>query len=434
MASRAVALSYAARRLRQTGALQELSRPDLPRLTRRRLLGDDDPRTITIGGMLGAPEIPQLEPVDEYTALGIPAYGQSVALLCNAIAGTDWYARRLDKQLGLKLPLPEQPGIVTNPSPLQTLWNYRWAVGEDLIQYGNSFGLNGPIDSRTGRPGWVVPLPVHDVWIMVDPADGTYEWVMGGETFTPDEILHISAGNRSGFLLGRGVLNQYQDWLTGVRAAEDYSRDVFAAGALPPAVVTSNQATTPEKANELKRIWRDIVRTREPVILPNGTVVTPIVGNAEQAQLVEARQWNAHEAANAVGVPYWKLGLPGPRMTYQNIEQGDIDFTRDSVDRYGRAITDAFTKWMLPAGTELVWDYDSRMRADQKTTQEILVAYVQAGILTAAEARAKLGRPPLPAEDVTPGATQSSSEEAAAGARADEAAIMQLTPVGGGQI
>ncbi len=129
-------------------------------------------------------------------------------------------------------------------------------------------------------------------------------------------------------------------------------------------MISVGAAPTQAQLDQLKDKWRDIVKAREPVVLPNGTTVTPVVGNAEQAQLVEARTWNAAQVANAVGIHGWKLGLDGPSMTYQNIEDGDIDFVRDDVDRWARPIVEHISKWLLPGGTELVWDYDSRMRSD----------------------------------------------------------------------
>jgi HK97 family phage portal protein len=137
------------------------------------------------------------------------------------------------------------------------------------------------------------------------------------------------------------------------------------------------------------------------VILPRGVTLTPVVSDAVQAQLVESRQWNAQMAADVVGVPGWKLGLPGPTMTYQNVETADIDFVRDSVDRYARPLSESYTKWMMPRGTSVAWDYASRMRADQKTTAEVVTSYKAAGIITSDEARAVLGRPPMTATEQT---------------------------------
>lgn len=345
---------------------------------------------------LDPPPIMGTPPATEDAALGLPPFGRAVALIANAMAATDWYARRRDPDQGIYVRLDEQPNILTDPYPLQTVWSYRWAAGEDGILYGNHFALKGELDWRTGRPGWIVPIPAEDVWLVTDAARPLwYAWNIGGSEFDADEIFHIPFGARSGEVLGRGVLAQYADWLGGVIAAEDYSRDTFAAGALPPAVITTNQASTPAQADDLKRKWREVVSTREPVIMPNGTVLTPVVGNAEQAQLVAARTWNAQMVANAVGVPGWKLGLDGPTMTYQNVETGDIDFVRDSVDRYGRPVTEAISKWLLPSGWEATWDYTSRMRADTKTAAEVDRILIRTGIKTIPEVRAERNLPPL---------------------------------------
>jgi phage portal protein BeeE len=92
-------------------------------------------------------------------------------------------------------------------------------------------------------------------------------------------------------------------------------------------------------------------------------------------------------------------------MTYQNVETADIDFIRDGVDRYSAPIAAAYTKYLMPAGTQVRFDWTSRQRADARTTADTLNAYVASGILTKDEARAVLGRPPMEAstnEGTTP--------------------------------
>lgn len=335
-------------------------------------------------------------PATESEAMGLPPFGRGVALLANAIAGTDWHAARWDPTVGVSVRLPDQPTVVTDPDPENTPWNYRWAAVEDLVIYGNHFGLYGDLDFRTTRPGWLVPIPADSVWIMQDPTDPSWwRWVIGGVDLAPSDLFHVSAGNRSGEILGRGVLSQYGQWLGGAIAAERHSGDYFAGGALPPAVLQSPTILTQTQAEDLKTSWREMTNTREPVIMPTGYVLTPVVSNAESAQLVESRQWNAAAVAMILGIPSYKLGLSGPSMTYQNVEMADIEFVRDSVDRYGHPLSEAFSKWLLPRGTTCEWDYAGRMRADQKTTAEVLTTYTGAGVLTKDEARAAIGRPPL---------------------------------------
>lgn len=336
----------------------------------------------------------------EREAMALPPFGRGVALLANAVASTDWHAQRFDPDLGVSVKLPDQPSVVTDPDPETTPWHYRWAATEDGILYGNHFAFMGELDYRTLRPGWLLPVAADEVWLMTDPArPGWYQWTIGGATFTPDELLHVSYGNRSGEILGRGVLAQYADALGGYVAAERHSAGYFAGGTLPPAVLQSPTVVEQEQADELKLKWREMTSTREPVILPMGYLLTPVVTNAEQSQLVESRTWNAELVAMMLGIPPWKLGLEGPTMTYANVETADIDFIRDSADRYGRPLTQAFTKWLMPRATSVVFDYADRMRADQRTTADVLKTYTDSEILTKDEARAVLGRPPLPKAD-----------------------------------
>ena len=374
-------------------------------------------------------------PASESEAMGLPPFGRGVALLANAIAGTAWHAARWDPEVGVSVRIPDQPAVVVDPDPESTPWNYRWAAVEDLILYGNHFALFGDIDTwdgnpdtqndfRTNRPGSVLPIPADCVAILSDPFTGAWQWVVNGNHQTPDgnawDLFHVSAGNRSGEILGRGVLAQYGENLGGAVASERHSGSYFAGGALPPAVLQSPQVLTQPQADDLKSKWREMTNTREPVVLPAGYVLTPVVSNAEDAQLVQSRQWNAALVAMMLGIPNYKLGLAGPSMTYQNVEMADIEFVRDSVDRYGQPLSEAFTKWLLPRGTSLVWDYAGRMRADQSTTANVLTTYTAAGILTTDEARAAIGRPPLP-EAVEPAdeEPQLTPEEIAAGGALD---------------
>jgi HK97 family phage portal protein len=336
-------------------------------------------------------------PATEQTAMGLPPFGRGVALLSTAIAGTSWYARRWDPELGVSVRLADQPSVLTDPDPTSDPWQYRWSVAEDLILYGNHFALFGDLDYRTLRPGWLVPIPADDVWLIIDPETGAYTFTVGGDMLTPDQLLHVSAGNRSGEVLGRGVLRQYGEWLGGAVAAELHAGSYFAGGALPPAVLQSPTVLTQTQAEDLKGKWREMTSTREPVVLPNGYVLTPIASNAESAQLVQSRTWNAQAVAMMLGIPSYKLGLAGASMTYQNIESADIEYVRDSVDRYAGPIIAAFSKWLMPRGTDVVWDYAGRMRADATTTASVLASLLGSGVIVVDEARAMVNRPPLEA-------------------------------------
>lgn len=371
----------------------------------------------TYATMLGElPPVGMLPPATEAEVMSLPPFGRGVALLANAVASTEWYAAKWDADLGVSVRLPDQPAVLADPDPYTTAWHYKWAATEDGILWGNHFALYGEPDYRTLRAGWLVPIAADSVWILQDNVNpAVWQWVVGGIVFDPDELLHVAFGNRSGEVLGRGVLSQYGEWLGGVVAGEAHSAGYYSGGALPPAVITSPQILTQGQADELKAKWWSMASTREPVVLPSGYTLTPIVSSAEQAQLVESRTWNAEMVAMVLGIPPWKLGLQGPTMTYSNVETADIDFVRDSVDRYAGPLSASYTKWLMPRGIEVIWNYAGRMRADAKGTAEVLAALVGAGILTADEARSVLNRPPHAAA-ITAGSTPAGVPELTPGA------------------
>lgn len=340
----------------------------------------------------------------EAEAMALPPFGRGVALLANGLAGTQWHARRWDPDTGIWQRLETQPNVLTDPVPWSTVWHYKWSVAEDLILYGNHFARYLLDDARTNRPGLLAPLPADQLWLLIDPASGSWSYALNGDPIPAADVLHVSAGNRSGEVLGRGVLAQYAETLGGFVAAERHAGAYFYGGALPPAVLQAPHVVTQDQAETLKARWREMTSTREPVVLPSGYVLTPIVTNAESAQLTQSRNWNANLVAMMLGVPGWKLGLQGPSMTYQNVETADIDFVRDDLDRYASPLAHAFTKWLMPTGTEVAWDWAGRMRNDQRGLADVLTAYVGAGIFTQDEARAALNRPPL-AVTTDPGTT-----------------------------
>jgi phage portal protein BeeE len=371
--------------------------------------GQMDPRTLT--WFSGTDPLPPY-PASESEAMALPPFGRGVALLANAVADTDWYAARWDPTQGVFQRLAAQPSVVADPNPDVPTWNYRWAACQDGILFGNHFAYCGDTDSATNYPRELFPIPADMVWVMADPETGDFWWTINGEMVEPinlnspmvdangrpsqfGRIFHVPFGNRSGEVLGLGILKQYCDWLGGAVAAETHAASYFAGGALPPAVLQSPQVLTQTQADELKAAWRLVASTREPVVLPMGYVLTPLVSNAEQAQLVESRTWNAQAVAMMLGIPAYKLGLPGTTMTYQNVETADIDFIRDSVSRYASPLAAAFTKYLVPRGQVVRFDWAGRMRADQNTTSSVLRTYVDSGIMTQDEARAVIGRPPL---------------------------------------
>ena len=340
-------------------------------------------------------------PASRDEALSIPAFGSGVDLLASTIAGVplDAYRVRIESGRWVKTLLEDQPNFLTDADPLSDAWQWRYSVVKDLIEAGNHVSLLGDWDYRTNRAGWLVPIPVADVGLVTDASrPGWHAFTVAGVLLDPSEVLHISAGNRSGEVLGQGVIAQYAQQLGGQLAAEEWAGRYVAAGGLPPAIIQhpAIQPGEQAKADAFKAAWRALVRTGEAAVLPAGATVTPLQSDAERQQLVEARRWNAHLSAMILRIPPHRLGLDGPTNTYQNVQSADVAFIRDEATRWSNPIVYALSKWVMPTGVQVIPRWSERAITDRATQVATLTEAKNAGIVTADEARQELGYPPLP--------------------------------------
>lgn len=353
----------------------------------------------------------------EATVMGLPAYGRGVELIASTIAGVELRGYRYDSTLLIDTRIDPAPEVLRDPDPISTPWNWKFAVAEDGINYGNHFARLGDPNAQ-GWPRWLVPIDATLVSLGVDKATGLLWWKIGKNEVVPyGELFHISFGNRSGKILGRSKIVQYADALGGLLSTDAHARRYFRSGGLPSAVLKSTDPDfTQEQAQQLKDRYRATVGSgsQEPMVIRSDIEFTPVVSDAEKQQLVAARQWDSQLAAMILGIPSTYLGLVGPSMNYTTVETIDIGFVRDTVDRWSKPIEAAVTKWLLPYGTTAKFDWSGRMRTDSKSRAEVLQIEKGAGLLTSDEGRQMLNRPPIaapaPPPQLTPAQTTPTPE------------------------
>jgi HK97 family phage portal protein len=337
-------------------------------------------------------------------ALSLPAFGRGVELLASAVAGVELVAQKWDADSGVWSRVADQPLVLVDPEGVDggTAWHWRYSCAKDLVEAGNHVALLSTaidptwVDWRTGRPAFLLPLPVEHIAIVTDTSRPFWwQYAYGGMLLDRDQVLHISAGNRSGEVLGQGIVTQYTATLGAQLTAEQWSARYLSGGGIPPAIIQAPQLVTETQAATFKSDWRRMMNTGEALLLPAGVTVTPLQSDAQRQQLVEARTWNAQLSAMILGIPSHMLGLPGPDMTYQNVETADIGWVKDSVDRWAQPIEATVTKHLLPNGTRSKFNWAGRLRTDQTTQATVVTTYVAAGIWTVDEGRQVIGYEPM---------------------------------------
>lgn len=324
-------------------------------------------------------------------ALGYPFFERCLDGIASGVASVDIQAGRHDRATGVWRRLAEQPAFLGQPDPSTDAWQWRYAAVRDLQEHGNHVALLGDMDWRTMRPGWVVPLPAEDVGLVEVPSEGRWWFTFGALRLDPSQVLHISRGNRSGEVLGRGLLDLFGRSLRTAVTAEEWAGRYLSGGGLPPAVIQSQASPGEQGAAKFKEDWRAMLATGEALILPANVTVTPLVSDAQKQQLVEARQWNAATAAAMTGYPVHMLGLQGPSMTYQNVETADIAYRAYTLDRYAQPIRHAIDRTLLPGGMSCRFMWGQLERTDEQSRVDTVAAKLAARIITVDEARAELG-------------------------------------------
>lgn len=349
------------------------------------------PRVFSAGGWGGFGAF-----VSEEQALDVPPFGRGVRLLASLVAQCDLHDFRTDPTTGVETRVLPGAPILDQPDIRYTPWEWKWGVVEDLIEYGNHLSVITELDDA-GWPRHVAALDITQCSVMV--LDGTWPmYVVGdGRILDPSQVLHIRAGNRSGMLVGRGVLSQHAWSLGTITTTERWAGDYFRAGGSPGGIVKVDSPDIQE--GEMTEI-----RAKVDALLSGGarylifnqvTSWQALASDADKAQLVEARNFNAINVANILDLPPELLGAspPGGSMTYANIESRWIDVVRSSVTRWTSPIESSMSG-LLPNRRRTRFALERLQLADAKTRAEVSTMYVGAGILTPNEVR--LADPFLP--------------------------------------
>jgi len=330
--------------------------------------------------------------VSEWMARGVPALTAGMRLISGVAMQLPLRQKRGDEVL-------DPPAtVIANPTPgaNRTVADFVDEYISDVLLYGNYAALIGPADS-TGWPAFLVPLDVTTVSVARDPETWAPVYALEGaeEVLPADRIFHVGIDKRSGELAGRGVLPTLAGPVAAALAADAYAGQYFTQSAVPSGVITDTRPNlTQDQANELKTKWLQAVAgTRTPVVIPSSTTFQPLATDADKAQLVQARQWDAQTVAMILGVPPFLLGIESQAHTYSNAETEFGRFVATTMMRLLAPLELQLTAQCLPRGNRAEFFTGALLRADTMTRANAATVLYGAQIITLEEARTVAGFP-----------------------------------------
>jgi HK97 family phage portal protein len=327
-------------------------------------------------------------PIDTETTLSVPAIWRATTMIADTVGILPLHAYRNEQKLD------PTPRLLERPNPLETRVETISAMTAALILHGNYVAILGE-PGLSGYPESIYPVAPERVTIM--KVDGRKVFRIDERDFDSSQIFHVKGFSLPGDIAGIGIIAAQRQGIGAAVAVMEYAARYFDGGAMPSyKIKSSNPDLTEEEANLLKLRWMESYggKSRVPAVLNATTDVEPLSANANDSQLVEARNQAVSDAANIVGVPGNFIGAPNTSRTYSNIEAQGLEFLRTSIAPLTHRIEAAFTDY-LPRGQFAKFNYDSLLRADTLTRYQAHKLALDAGFLTVDEIRLLEDLPPI---------------------------------------
>lgn len=294
------------------------------------------------------------------------------------------------------------PPIIALPDPRFTRGQWITHMVASMALHGNAYCLIER-DAR-GTILALRPLDPRRVGVTVNPATHAIFFGVEGRTRPASDVLHAHLQPAVvGDPLGLGPIQAARRDLTGAADIRDYASQWFEGTGQPTGILSSDAATF-EDALRVRNAWNGLDETGRAVprgtnpsgvkVLPRGFTYAPLSISPRDAQWLEAQEFNILQVARLFGIPSaLMLAVPqGGSMTYSNIEQDWISFTRFSLMAYLRPLEEALT---AACGHVARFNLDGLLRSDTKTRYDAYQIGINAGFLTVDEVRALEGRDPL---------------------------------------
>jgi len=326
---------------------------------------------------------------DVNTARQIPGVGRALDLI-----GGLGSQMPLDMFAGI-MPL-ERPRLLEDPDLEYVRPLFVSLQLEDYLVHGNAAHL---VTAR-GRDGWPAACrwyPASSWHVAVE--SGRRRWWLNGREVDTDDVVHVPNGaDPLAPYRGVGLIERFARSLDRVALQEARERSDTMGGNVPSVAVTVPQTDPDEdELDAAAKKWEEKFQGpgRRPVILPNGTVVTPLGWSPNDAEATKARQASLTDVANMFNLDGYWLGAPASSHTYRTPGVLFLVMVRTTLNRIVVPFEETWSKYWLPRGRKVRFDRSAIESDDLKTIVDMLVKATGGPVMTVNEGRTVLKLAPV---------------------------------------
>lgn len=206
-----------------------------------------------------------------------------------------------------------------------------------------------------------------------------------------DEIIHITEIRKAGANRGVSRVSELKDNLGLGIALQNFASRFFAQGAVTAGIIETAQDLTQEQAKSLSDGFnlrhRGSQKAHKVGILTGGAKFVRTGVNPDEAQMIDSQRFSVEQIARIFRIPPHMLGVTSAgAMSYNSVEQQNINFVQHTLRAYIAKLEDAYTT-LLPAGAFLRFNIDGLLRGDFQTRMQGYSIGAQAGFLSTNDIR-----------------------------------------------
>ncbi len=293
--------------------------------------------------------------------------------------------------------------LLRRPNDDMNAISFRETLQSHALNWGNGYaeierdGAGRPLAMHIMRPDRVAVKRINGkIWY-------EYTSASGRKTSIPaEDVFHLKGLSFDG-MVGYPVIRVAANSVGASLAADSYSANFFAKGAIPSGVLTHPKTLKQPAAERIRQEWQEIHGGPDPefrvAVLEEGMKFEPMQMPLEDAQLLQTRQFAVAEICRWYRYPPHKA-FDLSRATFSNIEQQDLSYSGDTLMPWWvRWEQESNEKLLMPSQKDsLYFEHliDAVLRTDIKTRYESFGVALDRGWMNRDEVRERENMNPLP--------------------------------------
>jgi len=341
---------------------------------------------------------------NEGVALAISTVLSCVKALSDDVATVPFLAYTGDRG-GPREPLKVQPRIIVEPFGPDL--EPEDGIGQLVVSKamrGNAYMFVVERNRQTSLPDLLTIL--HPDAVRPVRQKGVKVFKIGGETYGPDEVIHVPGMMLPGSVAGVDILTAQRLNIGLSLKVTEYAEGFFGSGGSPSGVIEVPGAGDRKRARQVRDGWESehggVPNAHRPAVLFGGAKWNQLSVTPENAQYLATRTFMREEVCGWFNVPLQRIqaipdAMPGGTAGLA-LDASDAQYAKHGLLPLVRGFEVAWRR-MIPGGdrTWALFDLDVFLRANALARAQIAQIHRVTAVRTIDEIRGEdLGKAPLP--------------------------------------